>query len=364
MDLRNGMVGVTAPLPAWLFSLQIAIVLMLAVGFVSYYRRAWHGVFDTEKAGHTQAPALRSGLLVIVLSLGLGFHYAGTVMYLNSLMFYNIGLFLLTFTLLDRAASWWEFGARLMGVLVIWVSHYGPNLIRWQFLVSLVMLGIAVVVIWRYRDRIRYNPIRHIGLFAYLGGAFWLLLPKLSLGVRMSGGMRFEGVLMYVAMACATGIFMHNRHVEDQKNRANAQLAHYDTLTDTLSASLYQTTAPRVFNLAQSQQKQLTMAVIDIDHFKQVNDHYGHLTGDELLSGVAKLMSETLAQYAGKHSLYRAGGEEFNILFENLSDSLVEIIVTSIWQAVRTAKLKAGRFEIPATISVGVAKMLGGFSRP
>lgn len=358
MEAQNSTFGVTAPLPAWLFILQLVIVLMLAVGFVSYYRRTWHYVFDTEHDNHTQFKALRGGLLVLVLLLGLGFHFAGVIMYTNSIMFYNIGLFLLTFTLLDRSASWWEFGGRVIGLLVIWSDHYRPHFDRWQYTISLILLAIAVVVIWRYRDDIRYNPARHIGLFAYLGVVFWTLLPDESLGVQMSLGLRLEGLIMYVAMACATGIFMHNRHVEDQRNRANAQLAHYDALTDTLSASLYQTTAPRVFTSARTQQKQLTMAVIDIDHFKQVNDHYGHLTGDELLSGVAKVMSDTLGKYSGKHSLYRAGGEEFNILFENLSDSLVEIIVTDIWQTVRTAKLEAGRFEIPTTISIGVAKMM------
>ncbi|WP_125711464.1 sensor domain-containing diguanylate cyclase [Lacticaseibacillus porcinae] len=358
MGLKIGTVGVTAPLPAWLLLLQMMIVVLLATGFVSYYRRSWHYVFDTEQAGHTQARALRSGLLALVLVLGLGFHYAGSVMFTNGIMFHDIGLFLLTFTLMDRDADWWEFVARFGGILVIWLSHYGPDYSRWQFGVSLGLLIVAALVVWRYRDKIRYNPARHIGLFAYLGVAFWVFLPPVSLGIHLNWVIQLEGVLIYLAMAFATGFFMHARHVEDQRNRANAQLAHYDSLTDTLSASLYQQTAPRVFNATRIQQKSLTMAVIDIDHFKQVNDHYGHLTGDELLSGVAKLMSETMSQYAGKHSLYRAGGEEFNILFENMTDSLVETIVTAIWQAVRVAKLQAGRFEIPTTISIGVAKML------
>lgn len=358
MSLKIGTVGVSAPLPAWLLLLQIVLVVMVAAGFVSYYRRTWHYVFATEQTGHTQYRSLRGGLLLVVLILGLGMHYAGGAMPTNGIMFHNIGLFLLSFTLLDRDAHWWEFGARLAGVLAIWVSQYGPQFDRWQFWVSLILLGVAVVALWRYRDEIRYNPARHIGVFGYIGGVFWALMPDVSLGIHLSPVLRLEGFAIYVAMACTTGFFMHNRHVEDQKNRANAQLAHYDSLTDTLSASLYQSTAPRVFNLARAQHKKLTMAVIDIDHFKQVNDHYGHLTGDELLSGVAKLMSETMSQYSGKHSLYRAGGEEFNILFENMSDRAVETIVTAIWQAVRTAKLHARRFEIPTTISIGVAKMV------
>ncbi|MBN8487591.1 MAG: GGDEF domain-containing protein [Burkholderiales bacterium] len=59
------------------------------------------------------------------------------------------------------------------------------------------------------------------------------------------------------------------------------------------------------------------LAVIDIDHFKRVNDGYGHLVGDEVLLLVARLMNETLRQH---DRLYRFGGEEFVVLLSCSQD--------------------------------------------
>ncbi|MBQ0944288.1 GGDEF domain-containing protein [Ideonella sp. 4Y16] len=59
------------------------------------------------------------------------------------------------------------------------------------------------------------------------------------------------------------------------------------------------------------------LAVIDIDHFKRVNDGFGHLVGDEVLLLVARLMGETLRQH---DRLYRFGGEEFVVLLSCSQD--------------------------------------------
>lgn len=60
------------------------------------------------------------------------------------------------------------------------------------------------------------------------------------------------------------------------------------------------------------------LAVIDIDHFKRVNDGYGHLVGDEVLLLVARLMGETLRQH---DRVYRFGGEEFVVLLSCSQDA-------------------------------------------
>ncbi|MEB3312136.1 MAG: response regulator [Snowella sp.] len=66
----------------------------------------------------------------------------------------------------------------------------------------------------------------------------------------------------------------------------------------------------RLFNLAKRQQQQLNLAILDLDHFKGINDQYGHETGDRVLRYVGQLLSQTFRQ---EDVVGRWGGEEFVI---------------------------------------------------
>ncbi|HFD1791251.1 TPA: GGDEF domain-containing protein, partial [Enterococcus faecium] len=60
----------------------------------------------------------------------------------------------------------------------------------------------------------------------------------------------------------------------------------------------------------------LVLAIVDIDHFKRINDNYGHDTGDRILKSVAQIIEETLFQYQLENQVFRIGGEEFGLLFQ------------------------------------------------
>ena len=81
-------------------------------------------------------------------------------------------------------------------------------------------------------------------------------------------------------------------------------MAYHDELTGLRSRRAYNDASVRV-------EPPYTLAAVDIDHFKSVNDTYGHDTGDEVLS----LVAAKLAQVTGGGQAYRVGGEEFSILF-------------------------------------------------
>lgn len=64
-----------------------------------------------------------------------------------------------------------------------------------------------------------------------------------------------------------------------------------------------------------SSERNICLAILDIDHFKKVNDNFGHLIGDEVLLHFAQLMTRTFRHY---DQLFRYGGEEFAVLLHNL----------------------------------------------
>lgn len=98
----------------------------------------------------------------------------------------------------------------------------------------------------------------------------------------------------------------------------------------------------------------LHLILFDLDHFKKVNDTYGHVVGDEVLSLIGLLIPQALPDDA---LFARYGGEEFAILLTEIDQSAAYDIARQCCEAVAAQPLttKAGR--IPVTISVGLASL-------
>ena len=94
--------------------------------------------------------------------------------------------------------------------------------------------------------------------------------------------------------------------------------------------------------------------MIDLDHFKRVNDTYGHLVGDDVLRDVAQLLSDTIR---GSDIVARYGGEEFLVLLPETDDDGAESFAERIRAAVEAHVVQqdAGGAALRLTASVGVA---------
>ncbi len=96
----------------------------------------------------------------------------------------------------------------------------------------------------------------------------------------------------------------------------------------------------------------LSCLVIDVDHFKQVNDTYGHDIGDEVL----KLTAETLKRSSRvQDTVSRVGGEEFLVICPDTDATAAHQCADRLRKAVAAAAMVAGGFTIQVTISIGVA---------
>lgn len=91
----------------------------------------------------------------------------------------------------------------------------------------------------------------------------------------------------------------------------------------------------------------------DFDHFKTINDRYGHAMGDEVLKKSAVLLKQQLRTY---DSAYRVGGEEFTILLSDLSTSDAERLAERIRQSIETSCFELDDFSVRASISLGVTQ--------
>jgi len=94
------------------------------------------------------------------------------------------------------------------------------------------------------------------------------------------------------------------------------------------------------------------VAMIDLDHFKSVNDQYGHLTGDQVLKGVAARMMSTLRE---DDMLGRFGGEEFILIIPSVLLISAEKILTRLCHHLSAQPFHINKHVIPVTVSIGVS---------
>lgn len=108
--------------------------------------------------------------------------------------------------------------------------------------------------------------------------------------------------------------------ITDRKNIERLSVT--DDLTGLYNRRFFNITIVRELNRAQRENKRLSFAMLDVDYFKQYNDHYGHQKGDEVLTAIGQTLSHKLGR--GSDSCFRLGGEEYGIIFIDLSpaDSL------------------------------------------
>jgi diguanylate cyclase (GGDEF)-like protein len=106
--------------------------------------------------------------------------------------------------------------------------------------------------------------------------------------------------------------------------------------------------------------KSLAVILVDLDHFKTVNDTRGHVTGDHVLQEVARRLNTTLRVY---DALGRYGGEEFLAVLTEEKTGAAEIVAERLRLAVAGTPIPVGRGEVRVTVSLGLASGTGAALR-
>lgn len=132
------------------------------------------------------------------------------------------------------------------------------------------------------------------------------------------------------------------------------QLAQTDALTQLLNRRALTERITAEMERALRYDSSMALLMIDLDHFKRINDTYGHLVGDDVLRDVAALLTETIRT---SDMVARYGGEEFLVLLPETDDAGAEMFAERIREAIEQHQF-GGRADQPAlklTTSVGVA---------
>lgn len=130
-----------------------------------------------------------------------------------------------------------------------------------------------------------------------------------------------------------------------------------DKLTGLNNRAAFDDCLKREVGLSHRQHTPLSLIVLDIDHFKAVNDSYGHSAGDKALQTLAESIIDTMR---GSDIAFRYGGEEFTLILSNTDKDAALLVAERIRVAASQLSCNDGTRTFAYTISLGVAQLLQG----
>lgn len=138
----------------------------------------------------------------------------------------------------------------------------------------------------------------------------------------------------------------------ERAEQRNFELAMKDMLTGLSNRRAISDQLHMAVSRAQRQGQYLSVLMLDIDHFKRVNDGYGHQAGDAVLRGVARTLQSRLR---AQDQIGRFGGEEFLLMLPDTHLEGATTLAEALRQAVEASPTQWGAHSISVTISIGVA---------
>jgi len=228
------------------------------------------------------------------------------------------------------------------------MPYYFAALVAWVFVVWLI-LGL---------------PFRHAAVIALtisglyvLGGIMW--------SVQSGEAIFTISLLVFVNFVGAVCCYQLERAERRSflDSRVLSQLAERDGLTGLYNRRSYDQYVERIWRQSRREHAQLTLILIDIDHFKAFNDQYGHQAGDDALKDVANVIS--LSAQRPLDFAARFGGEEFALILYGPAHEYGRELPEQLRESVRSLKIPhtASTTDQYLTVSVGVALLLPGSAR-
>ncbi|WP_299075014.1 diguanylate cyclase [uncultured Paraglaciecola sp.] len=135
-----------------------------------------------------------------------------------------------------------------------------------------------------------------------------------------------------------------------------------DALTGIRNRSFFDKKHLAEVRRSRREQSQLSIVMIDIDHFKKVNDQYGHLVGDECIKTVAKILQSALKRPSDVACRY--GGEEFALILPSTDLVGAQILVEQLRAEIENTSIQAEEVSINITISAGIGTATLSFEQP
>jgi diguanylate cyclase (GGDEF)-like protein len=151
--------------------------------------------------------------------------------------------------------------------------------------------------------------------------------------------------------------YLSGSDVEAQYHEIIFRMTITDGLTNLCNRKQLDTVLEEEIARARRHRRELSVLMLDIDHFKKINDTHGHVTGDSVLRGLAAVLQKRLRP---NDRLGRYGGEEFCAILPETSVTSAAHMAEELRKLVETYSFVADNREVRATISIGAASLEDG----
>ncbi|MDF0730244.1 diguanylate cyclase [Pseudomonas entomophila] len=183
-----------------------------------------------------------------------------------------------------------------------------------------------------------------------IGTGLWLYAPALFPATTQAQMLACLPILVVYPMAIGLICYQVTVQLGEHK-RALAHLSKTDSLTGLINHGAWKDLLLREFERCRATQQANTLALIDIDHFKQINDRHGHLVGDNIL----RILSAFFPAHLRKRDpVARYGGDEFCVMLPDTTPAQAEEILERLRQAVEDYRDPA-LAQLRLSLSIGLA---------
>ncbi|DAB30274.1 MAG TPA: diguanylate cyclase [Sulfurimonas sp. UBA12504] len=153
----------------------------------------------------------------------------------------------------------------------------------------------------------------------------------------------FGGILLVFSIILSLVLFVNRRLAKEIQSRKIIEkkleeMSITDALTSLYNRRYFNEMFSRLINSAKRDNTTICFAILDIDYFKQYNDTYGHIGGDEALKKIAQVLRDSM-QRADDYS-FRLGGEEFGILFKGVDATTAQKFVNEIREKIESMQIQ------------------------
>lgn len=337
--------------------MRAALVGFFSIGFIASFQRVYVAAFEQSspvglRLWRRGELLLLSSGLALMLHLGAMYTLTGD----TALYFHDWALFIATTPLLYAGFSRFEITLQAAVIAMLWYGHHASNLMAPTTLMAMALEALVLVLMMHYRQVIvAHWSVGVIGS-AVIAALFWGSAPNTAMLITLTANERGWAVALYTIMSAVVLGYYLRAYADDMKKASLKRLVEFDSQANAQAYDQYQHALTQMFNQARAKDTPLTLLSVDCDHFKQINDRYGHLAANAALIGITDTINQTLAQEHLAYRIYQTGGEELNIVFPGVHVQTVMPVAEHIRQAVRTSEYTYDKRSISGTVSLGLTE--------